>query len=48
MTKRETILSAIASALAGTAGVGTRIYRSKVVPLSRGESPSIVSALNNS
>lgn len=41
-TKREQILAAIASALVGTVGVGTRIYRSRVVPLSRGESPAIV------
>jgi hypothetical protein len=42
MTKRETILAAITAALAGTSGVGNRIYRSRVVPLSRGESPAIV------
>lgn len=41
-SKRESILADIASSLAGTAQVGTRIYRSRVVPLSRGESPAIV------
>ncbi len=41
-TRRENILSAIATALSGTAGVGTRIYRSRVEPLSRAESPAIV------
>lgn len=41
-TKRETILTAIRTALTGTTGVGTRIYRSRVEPISRGESPAIV------
>ena len=41
-TKREQILSAIKTALAGTTGVGTRIYRSRVEPLARHESPAIV------
>lgn len=41
-TRRESILAAIASALAGTTGVSTRIYRSRVEPLSRGESPALV------
>lgn len=41
-TKRESILADIASSLAGTVEVGSRIYRSRVVPLSRGESPAIV------
>jgi len=41
-TKRESILAAIKTALTGTAGVGTRIYRSRVEPFSRGESPAIV------
>jgi hypothetical protein len=35
-------LAAVASALAGTTGVSTRIYRSRVEPLTRGESPAIV------
>lgn len=41
-TRRESILAAIASALTGTTGVSTRIYRSRVEPLSRGESPALV------
>jgi len=41
-TKRENILAAVKTALTGTAGVGTRIYRSRVDPLSRGESPAII------
>jgi hypothetical protein len=41
-TKRETILAAIRTALIGTTGVSTRIYRSRVEPLARGELPAIV------
>ena len=41
-TKRESILADIASSLAGTVQVGARIYRSRVEPLARGESPAIV------
>jgi hypothetical protein len=41
-TKRETILAAVRTALTGTSGVSTRIYRSRVEPISRGESPAIV------
>lgn len=41
-TKRETILARVMTALAGTAGVGSRIYRSRVVPLARGEAPALV------
>ena len=41
-TKRENIIATIKSTLANTTGVGTRIYRSRVEPLSRGESPAIV------
>tara|TARA_B100000287_G_scaffold269290_1_gene253408 strand:+ start:1495 stop:1935 length:441 start_codon:yes stop_codon:yes gene_type:complete len=42
-TKRESILDAIKTALAGTAGgVGTNIYRERVTAISRGESPAIV------
>lgn len=41
-TKRETILAAIRTALTGTTGVSTRIYRSRVEPISRAESPAIV------
>ena len=38
----ESILEDIMSSLSGTTGVGTRIYRSRVVPLQRGESPALV------
>lgn len=41
-TRREDILSAIRTALTDTTNVGTRIYRSRVEPLSRGESPALV------
>ena len=41
-TKRESILAAVNTALANTTGVGTRIYRSRVDPLSRGESPALI------
>tara|TARA_Y100000004_G_scaffold42963_1_gene47029 strand:+ start:690 stop:1115 length:426 start_codon:yes stop_codon:yes gene_type:complete len=41
-TKRENILATLKTTLANTTGVGTRIYRSRVEPLSRGESPAIV------
>ena len=41
-TKREQVLAAIRTALTGTVGVGTRIYRSRVEPLARQESPAIV------
>jgi len=41
-TKREQILTAVMTALAGTADVGGRIYRSRVEPFARGESPAIV------
>jgi len=41
-TKREQILSAVRTALTGTTGVGTRIYRSRVEPMARAESPAIV------
>ena len=41
-TKRETILAAVRTALTGTTGVSTRIYRSRVEPMARAESPAIV------
>lgn len=41
-SKREQVLTAIRTALTGTIGVGTRIYRSRVEPLARQESPAIV------
>ena len=42
MSKREQILAAIRTALTGTTGVGARIYRSRVEPLARQESPAII------
>lgn len=41
-TKRENIMAALRTALTNTTGVGTRIYRSRAEPISRGESPAIV------
>lgn len=41
-SKREQILAAITSTLAGTASVGTRIYRSRVDAFARSEAPAIV------
>jgi hypothetical protein len=41
-TIRESIIANIRTALTGTTGVSTRIYRSRVEPISRGESPAIV------
>lgn len=41
-TRRETILAAMRTALTGTTGVSTRIYRSRVEALSRAETPAIV------
>lgn len=41
-SKREQILSAIRTALTGTANVGTRIYRTRVEPVPREESPAII------
>ena len=41
-TKREQILSAIATALTTTAGVSGRVYRSRVTAMQRAESPAIV------
>ena len=41
-TRREHILATIATSLVGTTNVGTRIYRSRVEPLARAESPAIV------
>lgn len=42
MSKREQILAAIRTALTDTTGVSTRIYRSRVEPIARNESPAIV------
>lgn len=41
-TKRESIIAAVRTALTGTTGVGTRIYRSRVEPLARSESPALI------
>ena len=41
-TKREQIMARLLTTLANTTGVSTRIYRSRVVPLTRGESPALV------
>ena len=41
-TKREQILSQIATTLASTAGVSGRVYRSRVTAAARAESPMIV------
>ena len=41
-TKREQILAAIRTALIGTDQVGNRIWRSRVEPLAKEESPAIV------
>lgn len=41
-TKREQILQAMRTALVGTVGVGTRIYRSRPDPVARGETPAII------
>lgn len=41
-TRRESILARIRTNLTGTTNVGTRIYRSRVEPLARGELPALV------
>ena len=41
-SKREQILAKIRTNLTGTTGVGTRIYRSRVEPMTRGATPSLV------
>lgn len=41
-TKRESILAAIRTTLTGTTGVGTRIWRTRVEPIPREESPALV------
>ena len=40
--KRESILAAITTTLAGTVGVGPRIYRSRVEAFARNEAPAIL------
>jgi hypothetical protein len=42
VSKREQILSAIVAQLAGTTGVGTRIFRSREDALASTEAPSII------
>ena len=41
-TKRENILATLKSTLTNTTGVGTRIYRTRVDPVARAESPAII------
>ena len=41
-SKREQIIAALKTTLAGTTGVSTRIYRSRVEPMTRSESPALV------
>ena len=41
-SKREQILAALKTTLAGTTGVSTRIYRSRIEPIMNGESPAVV------
>ena len=43
-SKREQIIAALKTTLAGTTGVSTRIYRSRIEPITNGESPAIVIA----
>ena len=40
--KRESIVAAVTSALAGTTGVSTRIYRSRAEAFPRDEAPAII------
>ena len=40
--KREQILAALKTTLAGTTRVSTRIYRSRIEPITNGESPALV------
>jgi len=41
-TVRETILSTLATTLASAPSIGAPVYRSRVAPLSRGESPAVI------
>lgn len=41
-TIREQIMAKIVTTLAGTTGVGTHIYRSRVIPLTRDIAPALV------
>jgi hypothetical protein len=40
--KRESILAAITTALAGTVQVGSRIYRSRTEAFARNEAPALI------
>ncbi len=40
-SKREQIIAALKTTLTGTTGVSTRIYRSRVEPMTRSESPAL-------
>ena len=42
VTKREQIIAALKTSLANTTGVSSRIYRSRIEPITNGESPAIV------
>ena len=47
-SKREDILDAIKTALAGTSGVSTRIYRSRTIPLAqRSQLPALIIEWSN-
>lgn len=39
---RENILSTLAATLAGSPTIGAPVYRSRVTPLARGESPAVI------
>lgn len=41
-TRREQILSALATSLASVSGVNGRVYRSRVEPIARNESPAVI------
>lgn len=41
-TRREQILTALATALSSTSGVSGRAYRSRVEPIARNESPALI------
>lgn len=41
-TRRESILTALATALASVSGVNGRVYRSRVEPIARNESPAVI------
>ncbi len=46
-SKREQIIAALKTTLTGTTGVSTRIYRSRVEPMTRAESPALVLEWSN-